>query len=223
MLFLEISFFGAPQDGDIKLFEAIRNVTINEKKKKIVVIDARSYGAALANRAKGGGFESGDSYFGSEIQFLGLPNIHSLRYSFHQLRQLLNSSVDSNSYFQALNTSQWFQYLFNLIVSSQRCVDSLLDGHSVLVHCSDGWDRTSQLISLAKLICDPYYRTFDGFERLIMRDWVEFGHKFSDRNRMTGSDTNEQSPVFMQFLDSVHQLWLKNPDLFEFNQRYLVS
>jgi hypothetical protein len=41
----EISFFGTPQEGDIKLFEAIRKVTVNEKKKKILVIDARSYGA----------------------------------------------------------------------------------------------------------------------------------------------------------------------------------
>lgn len=29
---------------------------------------------------------------------------------------------------------------------------------------SDGWDRTSQLISLANLLLDPYYRTFRGFQ-----------------------------------------------------------
>ncbi len=34
---------------------------------------------------------------------------------------------------------------------------------NALVHCSDGWDRTSQLTSLAQLIMDPYYRTFSGF------------------------------------------------------------
>ncbi len=28
-------------------------------------------------------------------------------------------------------------------------------GVSVLVHCSDGWDRTSQLTSLAQLFMDP--------------------------------------------------------------------
>lgn len=56
--------------GDIKLFEAIRKVTVGEKKKKIIVIDARSYGAALANRAKGGGFEGGDSYNNTEVVFM---------------------------------------------------------------------------------------------------------------------------------------------------------
>ncbi|KAI6176767.1 Phosphatidylinositol-3-phosphate phosphatase [Aphelenchoides bicaudatus] len=199
----EISFFGTYHEGDIKLFDSIRKVTVNEKKRKILVIDARSYGAALANRAKGGGFEGGDGYSNAEVVFMSLPNIHSLRYSFHQLRQLLNSSIDSNGYFQALNTSQWLQYLFNLIVASQRCVDALCsEGLSVLVHCSDGWDRTTQLVSLVKLIADPYYRTFEGFERLIIRDWIEFGHKFNDRNGVTSTDTNERSPVFMQFIAS---------------------
>ncbi|KAI6188498.1 Phosphatidylinositol-3-phosphate phosphatase [Aphelenchoides besseyi] len=220
----EVSFFGTPQEGDIKLFDAIRNVTVVDKKRKLMIIDARSYTAAWANRAKGGGFESGEAYNGTEILFMGLPNIHSLRYSFHQLRQLLHSAVNVDNYFQALNASQWFHYLFNLIISSQRCVESLCtDGNSVLVHCSDGWDRTAQIVSLAKIICDRYYRTFEGFEHLIQREWIEFGHKFNDRNGMTCTDTNERSPVFMQFLDAVHQLWLRNPDMFEFNQRYLMK
>lgn len=34
---------------------------------------------------------------------------------------------------------------------------------SVLVHCSDGWDRTAQVCSLASLLLDPFYRTFKGF------------------------------------------------------------
>lgn len=37
-------------------------------------------------------------------------------------------------------------------------------GTGVLVHCSDGWDRTSQLTSLSQLMLDPHYRTFEGFK-----------------------------------------------------------
>ena len=35
---------------------------------------------------------------------------------------------------------------------------------SVLVHCSDGWDRTAQTCSLAGILLDPYYRTIHGFQ-----------------------------------------------------------
>lgn len=35
---------------------------------------------------------------------------------------------------------------------------------SVLVHCTDGWDRTAQLAALAMLMLDPDYRTIRGFE-----------------------------------------------------------
>ena len=31
----------------------------------------------------------------------------------------------------------------------------------VLVHCSDGWDRTPQVVALAELMLDPYYRTIE--------------------------------------------------------------
>jgi myotubularin-related protein 1/2 len=50
-----------------------------------------------------------------------------------------------------------------------------------LVHCSDGWDRTSQLCSLSEMMIDPYYRTIKGFEVIIEKEWVSFGHKFETR------------------------------------------
>ena len=45
-------------------------------------------------------------------------------------------------------------------------VAELVEKHkaSVVVHCTDGWDRTAQLTALAMLMLDPYYRTIRGFE-----------------------------------------------------------
>ncbi len=43
---------------------------------------------------------------------------------------------------------------------------------SVLVHCSDGWDRTAQLTALAMLMLDPHYRTIRGFEVSGWCAWV---------------------------------------------------
>ena len=41
----------------------------------------------------------------------------------------------------------------------------------MLVHCSDGWDRTSQLVTLAVVLLDPHARTLDGFAALVELQW----------------------------------------------------
>ncbi len=57
----------------------------------------------------------------------------------------------------------------------------MVGGESVIVHCSDGWDRTAQTCALTQLILDPFYRTRAGFARLVEKEWLAFGHKFADR------------------------------------------
>lgn len=61
-----------------------------------------------------------------------------------------------------------------------------------------------------------------GFRVLIEREWLEFGHKFADRCGHGKDDLNERSPVFLQWLDAVHQCMKQFPDAFEFNEFFLV-
>ena len=75
----------------------------------------------------------------------------------------------------------------------------------MLVHCSDGWDRTSQIVALAQVLLDPEYRTISGFKRLLSKDFMSFGHRFKARNG-TGSEVQQESPIFVQFLDAVWQV-----------------
>ena len=79
---------------------------------------------------------------------------------------------------------------------------------SVIVHCSDGWDRTAQLTALSMMFLDPYYRTFVGFQVLIEKEWLSFGHKFSDRigHGDDKHNDNDRSPIFLQFIDCVWQV-----------------
>jgi myotubularin-related protein 3/4 len=53
---------------------------------RLLILDARSYAAALANRAKGGGFEHPPYYTDCDVQFMNLPNIHVIRKSAQMLR-----------------------------------------------------------------------------------------------------------------------------------------
>jgi len=59
----------------------------------------------------------------------------------------------------------------------------------------------------------------------VEREWLVYGHKFAERcgHVVGGSDPNEMSPVFIQWLDAVFQLLRQFPTEFEFNEAYLVS
>ncbi|TKR65120.1 hypothetical protein L596_025574 [Steinernema carpocapsae] len=209
-----ISLIGNPLEEDVRLVDLCRLATGEDS--KFVIIDCRAYTSALANRAKGGGFESPTVYQHCKVKFMNLPNIHYVRNAFVEFRKALASG-------NSLRGTEWLKAVGCIIASAKRCSEYLGKGISVLVHCSDGWDRTTQIVSLAKLLGDPYYRTMEGFEVLVRSDWIGFGHKFNDRNFTFNSPSTEaeRSPIFLQWLDCVFQLCV--PTAFGFNQNYLVK
>ncbi|XP_064647718.1 myotubularin-related protein 3-like [Lineus longissimus] len=194
--------------------------------KKLLIVDARSYAAAVANRAKGGGYECPEYYPNCEIQFMSLANIHAIRKSFMAIRTLCMGGAEQPNWFSLLDNSKWLHHIAGLMKSAIIVVNAIdKDGRPVLVHCSDGWDRTPQIVALAELMLDPYYRTLEGFQVLVEREWCEFGHKFADRcgSGINSDDGNERCPVFLQFLDCVHQLIRQFPCAFEYNEAFLVK
>lgn len=89
-------------------------------------------------------------------------------------------NMSSNAYSTYL-ASKWPNHLASIIRGAVSVADSLMHGNPVLVHCSDGWDRTAQLTALAQLLLDPYYRTVEGFLALLYKEWCCFGHKFEGK------------------------------------------
>uniref|UniRef100_A0A8C2A6B8 phosphatidylinositol-3,5-bisphosphate 3-phosphatase n=1 Tax=Cyprinus carpio TaxID=7962 RepID=A0A8C2A6B8_CYPCA len=193
---------------------------------KLLILDARSYTAAVANRAKGGGCECEEYYPNCEVMFMGMANIHSIRNSFQSLRAVCSQIPDPGNWLSALESTRWLQHLSVMLkAASLVCSAVEREGRPVLVHCSDGWDRTPQIVALAKILLDPFYRTIEGFQVLVETEWLDYGHKFADRcgHQESGEDVSEQCPVFLQWLDCVHQLLKQFPCLFEFNEAFLVK
>lgn len=191
-----------------------------------VVFDARPKINAAANQAAGKGYEMSFAYKNCNVLFLNIDNIHVMRKSLDALEEHCRTPVSEDpNWYSQIEGSGWLVHCNRVLLASVRLVHCICKEQlSVLVHCSDGWDRTAQLTSLAMLMMDPYYRTYIGFQILIEKEWLSFGHKFGDRLGWSdaGWSSSERSPVFMQFLDCVHQLLHQNPHIFEFNEDLLV-
>ena len=68
----------------------------------------------------------------------------------------------SFSWLSGLENTKWLHNMASLLKAAIIVVSvNEKEGRPVLVHCSDGWDRTAQITSLAELMLDPYYRTVE--------------------------------------------------------------
>ncbi|XP_029381995.1 myotubularin-related protein 1a isoform X5 [Echeneis naucrates] len=198
----------------------------NAQSHKLTIFDARQSSVAITNRAKDGGYESESFYPNVELNFLEIPNIHVMRESLRKLKDVVYPTIDDAHWHSAIDQTHWLEYIRLLLAAAAKIADKLESGKtSVVIHCSDGWDRTSQLTSLAMLMLDSYYRTLRGFQVLVEKEWISFGHKFAAR--VGHGDENhansERSPLFVQFIDCVWQMTQQFPAAFEFNELFLVT
>ena len=206
---------------------------------KLIIYDCRPKLNAWVNKLKGAGYENKGHYnkINMEIKFCDIPNIHSVRSSFESVFTNVSYSSGNNpqssnyDIYSNLADTLWYDSIILILKSSFDVYESIVkEKNTVLIHCSDGWDRTSQLSSISQILLDKYYRTLKGFIVLIEKDWMSFGHQFRYRNGFySNKDTpanickeNQFSPIFIQWLDCIYQLMQQNLDKFEFNENLLT-
>ncbi|XP_041670283.1 myotubularin-related protein 6 [Cheilinus undulatus] len=218
-----LSGFSARCLEDESMLQAISRA--NHNSPYIYVMDTRPKLNALANRAAGKGYENEDNYSNIRFQFVGIENIHVMRTSLQKLLEVIGTrALTMSDYLVGLESSGWLRHIKAVVDAAIFLTKAVtVEGASVLVHCSDGWDRTAQVCSLGALLMDPYYRTIKGFMVLIEKDWISFGHKFADRCDQLDGDPKEVSPIFTQFLECVWQLTEQFPQAFEFSEWFLLQ
>uniref|UniRef100_A0A3B4DY39 phosphatidylinositol-3,5-bisphosphate 3-phosphatase n=1 Tax=Pygocentrus nattereri TaxID=42514 RepID=A0A3B4DY39_PYGNA len=198
----------------------------NAQSHKLCIFDARQSSVADTNKAKDGGYENESFYPNVELNFLEIPNIHVMRESLRKLKEVVYPAIDEQRWFSSIDATHWLEYTRLLLAGAVKIADRIESGKtSVVVHCSDGWDRTAQLTSLAMLMLDSHYRSLRGFQVLLEKEWLSFGHRFA--SRVGHGDENhansERSPLFVQFIDCVWQMTRQFPSAFEFNDLFLIT
>jgi protein tyrosine/serine phosphatase len=159
--------------------------------KRNLIVDARPSLNAMVNQAQGMGTEDMSNYKFAAKMYLDIQNIHVMRESLNKVIDALKDSdltpLGPNR--DLLHKSGWLKHIAKVsegVAMIARHV-GLGEGH-VLIHCSDGWDRTSQLSALSQICMDPYYRTMEGFIVLVEKDWLSFGHMFKHRSGFLSSE-----------------------------------
>ena len=68
------------------------------------------------------------------------------------------------------------QKAFDIVLNLKR--------FSVLIHCPYGTDGSCVISSIAQIIMDPYYRSFEGFKVLVYKEWLFFQHNFIKKSAL---------------------------------------
>ncbi len=156
-----------------------------------LIVDARPTVNAYAMQAVGLGSETMDNYPFATKAYLGIDNIHVMRDSLNKVIDALRESdlTPLPPQREQLMKSGWLKHIAGILDGAGLIARQVGLQHShVLIHCSDGWDRTSQLSALSQLCLDPYYRTIEGFIVLVEKDWLSFGHMFRHRSGFLSSE-----------------------------------
>jgi len=213
--------------------ESLCQLITQSGKSNSYIIDTRPKLNAMANRAQGKGYEDERFYRFCRCIFFPIENIHVVRNSLDKFTDSIDNSTNFYEFSKNSLDSGWVNHLQAITSCSVQVAEWVGQGSSIILHCSDGWDRTSQVCALAQVFLDPFYRTVKGFCRLIEKDWCSFGHQFQHRlgqlnlhqyNPSHGSTNleQEQSPVFLQWIECVYQILKIFPSFFEFNEDLLI-
>lgn len=133
-------------------------------------------GRAQAQKVAGKGYET---YRNTSIIFMNQHNIHVIRdrhvgprawvrrgartswRSYKKLESVVSAAKANDAqWLAAVEDSGWLMHVRALLLGGCMMAEYVHNRRqSVLVHCSDGWDRTSQGACLAEVLLDPFYRT----------------------------------------------------------------
>ena len=130
---------------------------LSKRKDKLYIVDARAEIAAMGNRAMGKGTENIQHYEHSE-KLCAVKRIHTMRQSLNLLVGVCEpTSIASGceNWWTQVEQTGWLRHVALVLIGAKDIAYIVEQGMSVVIHCSDGWDRIAQLAALSELPIRP--------------------------------------------------------------------
>lgn len=151
--------------------------------------------------------------------------------------------IQDSKFYVLLESSKWLSYVSMCLHEAVSACEHICSGVAVALQGrkknsellvfllkfvlfaleGNGRDASAVVSSLVQLMLDTDCRSISGFQSLIQKEWIALGHPFSMRLGLIKDIGNEQSPIFLLFLDCVWQLQHQFPAAFEFSETYLTT
>ncbi|RKP18551.1 phosphatases II [Rozella allomycis CSF55] len=175
-----------------------------------IIIDLRT----KSNASKYGNIEQ-ESAYQSRVLFTNLESTSTIIETHAKfLESLSNEDISISSYYKS--AGGFLKNIQSILRPSNFIAKSIFEqGSSILVHCENGLDLTSIVVSLSKLLLDPFYRTPNGFITLLEEDWYFLSRKM---------DAKEIAAcLIVLFLECIIECLRQHPQYFQFTFNFLTD
>jgi len=178
-------------------------------------------------------------YFGPSHRHIihveeALPSISSLGEGFSVLLDLYTVETEKEleekdgKYMSVLESSGWFAAISALLALAREVAEKVSSGVRVVLVEGEARGLSLAAAGLARILLNKEDKTQAGFEALIDTLWISLGFPFCRAHVLSGEGNgsggaSSLNPIFLLFLDCVHQVGTQFPSHLEFLPCYLAS
>lgn len=92
---------------------------------RIYIYDARPKVNAVANMARGGGYENEDHYPSAELVFLDIHNIHVMRESLRKVKDMCFPHIEDQRWLSNLEATNWLDHIKQILAGAVKIADKV--------------------------------------------------------------------------------------------------
>ena len=116
-----------------------------------------------------------------------MPSVQDIQRAYIKFRRLCTPespqqfAMQDSKFLTLLEKSNWLFYVSLCLRYSNEAAEILRSGSTCVLQESRGRDLCCVVSSLTQILLDPYFRTIDGFQSLIQKEWIALEHPFQTR------------------------------------------